>query len=229
MKGKNEKKASIPIAAPISGRLVSIEKVPDPVFGEKVLGDGIAIIPENGKIVSPVNGKITSVSDSLHAYNIESDDGLQILNHIGLETVGLKGEGFKTLVKAGDVVRVGDKLGEVDLEVLKSKNINPITSLILCDAPEGTAIDTKEGAVIAGKSTAFSVIDELSKGAVESDDGKTRSLNRGAAFDFLQKLGKVLMVVIAVMPAAGIMISIGKLIAMSGTQNTIITNASAIL
>jgi len=159
MKGKNEKKASFPIVAPISGKLVSIEQVPDPVFSEKVLGDGIAIIPENGKIVSPVNGKITSVSDSLHAYNIESDDGLHILIHVGLETVGLKGEGFKTHVKAGDTVKVGDKLGEVDLTVLKNKDINPITSLILCDAPDGVSIDGNKGTVIAGKSTAFSVID----------------------------------------------------------------------
>lgn len=229
MKGKNEKKASFPIVAPISGKLVSIEQVPDPVFSEKVLGDGIAIIPENGKIVSPVNGKITSVSDSLHAYNIESDDGLHILIHVGLETVGLKGEGFKTQVKAGDTVKVGDKLGEVDLTVLKNKDINPITSLILCDAPDGVSIDGNEGTVIAGKSTAFSVIDELSKGTDNSADEKTRSLNRGAAFDFLQKLGKVLMVVIAVMPAAGIMISLGKLIGMSGTQNNVITTASMIL
>ncbi len=72
------------ITSPMSGQIVTLDNVPDAVFRDKILGDGIAVIPKDGKVVSPVNGVITSVSDTLHAYNIESDDALNILVHIGL-------------------------------------------------------------------------------------------------------------------------------------------------
>ena len=82
------------ITAPVTGKTVNLKDVPDEVFSKKILGDGVAVIPDNGKIVSPVNGEVVSVSDSLHAYTFKSDDGLNILVHIGLDTVKLKGEGF---------------------------------------------------------------------------------------------------------------------------------------
>ena len=227
MKRKADNSVSFPIVSPMSGKLVPLEEVPDAVFSEKILGDGIAVMPETGKITSPVNGTIISVAETLHAYNIESDDGLKILIHVGLETVGLKGEGFSVKVKEGDKVRAGDIIGGVDLSLLKSKNINPITSVILCDAPDNTQIKHKEGSVIAGKSIAFDVIDSLSENI---DANITKGdIKNNSAFDFLQKLGKVLMVVIAVMPAAGIMISIGKLIAMAGIDNSFINTASLIM
>lgn len=227
MKRKTDNSVSFPIVSPMSGKLVPLEEVPDAVFSEKILGDGIAVMPETGKITSPVNGTIISVAETLHAYNIESDDGLKILIHVGLETVGLKGEGFSVKVKEGDKVRVGDVIGGVDLSLLKSKNINPITSVILCDVPDNTQIKHKEGSVIAGKSIAFDVIDSLSENI---DANITKGdIKNNSAFDFLQKLGKVLMVVIAVMPAAGIMISIGKLIAMAGIDNSFINTVSLIM
>lgn len=227
MKRKTDNSVSFPIVSPMSGKLVPLEEVPDAVFSEKILGDGMAVMPETGKITSPVNGTIISVAETLHAYNIESDDGLKILIHVGLETVGLKGEGFSVKVKEGDKVRVGDVIGGVDLSLLKSKNINPITSVILCDVPDNTQIKHKEGSVIAGKSIAFDVIDSLSENI---DANVTKGdIKNNSAFDYLQKLGKVLMVVIAVMPAAGIMISIGKLIAMAGIDNSFINTVSLIM
>jgi glucose-specific phosphotransferase system IIA component len=87
------------ISAPVSGKIISLDNVPDTMFSDRILGDGIAIIPLDGKFVSPVNGEVTSVADSYHAYTFLTDDGLNILVHIGLETVSLKGEGFKPLVK----------------------------------------------------------------------------------------------------------------------------------
>lgn len=228
MKNKTVKGTSFPIFAPADGKIVPIEEVPDKVFSEKILGDGVAIIPENGRIVSPVNGTVSSVADSKHAYNIESDDGLQIMVHIGLETVALKGEGFTQKVKSGDKVRAGDVLAEVDLQLLKKKGINPITSVILCDMPDNAKLNCCKGKAVAGKSVAFDVIDVLfsqDAGSVPAAESK----KGGAAFDFLQKLGKVLMVVIAVMPAAGIMISIGKLIAMIGGDSAAVTTVSGII
>lgn len=227
MKRKANTCINFPIASPMSGRLVSIENVPDDVFSNKILGNGIAVIPENGKVVSPVEGKVVSIAESRHAYSIESDDGLNILIHVGLETVGLNGEGFNVKIKEGDRVKAGDIISEVDLELLKSKNLNPITSVILCDAPDNIKINYKDGIVIAGKSIAFEVVDTILK-KEDSVPKKEKTINDSSAFDFLQKLGKVLMVVIAVMPAAGIMISIGKLIAMADVENTLINTISLI-
>ena len=83
------------ISAPMSGRCVPITEVGDPTFSEKILGDGVAIIPTDGKILSPVDGTISTIADTNHAFGFLSDDGLDILVHVGLETVALKGEGFK--------------------------------------------------------------------------------------------------------------------------------------
>ena len=83
------------ITAPMSGRCVPITEVADPTFSDKILGDGVAIIPTDGKIVSPVDGTLQTVAETNHAFGFLSDDGFDILVHLGLETVALKGEGFK--------------------------------------------------------------------------------------------------------------------------------------
>lgn len=96
------------VLAPLTGKAVSLSEVPDPVFAEKVIGDGIAMIPEDGKIVSPVDGEISSIAETGHAYGFTADNGLEVLVHVGLETVSLKGECFKVYAKAGDKVKAGD-------------------------------------------------------------------------------------------------------------------------
>jgi len=220
-----------PVTAPVSGSPVRIEDVPDETFAQKILGDGIAIVPENGTFVSPVDGMVTSVSESLHAYAFQSDEGLNVLVHIGIDTVSLKGEGFKSFVKAGDRVRKGQKIAEADLSVLERHNINPITSVILCDAPDNIKIEaplTKEKAE-AGKTTIFSVCDILAQKIENGENKESKTSGNNSAFDFLQKLGKVLMVVIAVMPAAGIMISLGKLISMTSSDIPFFATASTII
>lgn len=205
------------IAAPISGEAIPLDKVPDPVFADKVLGDGCAIIPDNGKIYSPVDGKISSVAETFHAYGITSDDGIEIMIHFGLETVALKGEGFIPHVKAGDRVKKGDLIAEADIDFLKSKNINLITPVLICDCADGMNIKIHEGNVKACDNIIISMEAKETEEKIKSETHEPEKKKRvGVNFDFLQKLGKVLMVVIAVMPAAGLMISIGKLIAMAG-------------
>lgn len=205
------------IAAPISGEAIPLDKVPDPVFADKVLGDGCAIIPDNGKIYSPVDGKISSVAETFHAYGITSDDGIEIMVHFGLETVALKGEGFTPHVKAGDRVKKGDLIAEADIDFLKSKNINLITPVLICDCADGMNIKIHEGNVKACDNIIISMEAKETAEKIKSETHEPEKKKRvGVNFDFLQKLGKVLMVVIAVMPAAGLMISIGKLIAMAG-------------
>ena len=209
------------VYAPLNGQAVALEQVPDEVFSEKVLGDGLGIIPCDGKVYSPVNGEISSVAETLHAYGFESDDGLEILVHVGLDTVALKGEGFKSYVNEGDKVCVGDLVAEVDLELLKKKGINPITPVLVCDGGDDKVMNTLSGSVTAGKDAVITLADETMVIAepVSYDPPPVEEKRRlNVNFDFLQKLGKVLMTVIAVMPAAGFMLSLGKLFQMAGAD-----------
>ena len=199
---KSDKKL---ITAPVSGRIIPIEEVPDEVFSQKILGDGIAVIPEDGKIYSPVDGVVSSLTDTHHAYGFTSDDGLEVLVHFGLDTVSLGGEGFIPHVKEGDRVKKGDLVCEVDMDLIKSKGLKTITPVLICNLEEGQSLESGKDSVKACKDTVLAVTE---KQTVPEE-------KKGINFDFLQKLGKVLMVVIAVMPAAGLMISLGKIIEMT--------------
>lgn len=227
------------ILAPLTGKTVSLSEVPDPVFAEKVIGDGIAIIPEDGKIVSPVDGEVSSIAETGHAYGFTADNGLEVLVHVGLETVSLNGACFKVYAKAGDKVKVGDLIAEVDLNFLKEKRINSISPVLICSDLEEKEILYTEGNVKAGESVVLTVKDKKEEVAkdnqnitektsdVKADKSEKNTVDKETSkkkekkkfnfnFDLLQKLGKVLMTVIAVMPAAGLMISIGKLVQMAG-------------
>ena len=212
------------ILAPLTGKAVPLSEVPDPVFSEKVLGDGVAIIPSDGKIVSPVDGEISTVAETSHAYGFTSENGQEVLVHVGLETVSLNGECFKVYGKAGDKVKAGDLVAEVDLEYLKEKEINPITPVLICSDTEGKELQNIEGDVKAGESEVLVLAEKSGKAEEEKVSGnaadkpetKEKKKKFNFNFDFLQKLGKVLMTVIAVMPAAGLMISLGKLVQMAG-------------
>jgi len=243
MNENESKKVPEVVLAPLTGKAVPLSEVPDPVFSDKVLGDGVAIIPADGKIVSPVDGEISTVAETGHAYGFTSEDGQEILVHVGLETVSLNGECFKVYGKAGDKVKKGDLVAEVDLGYLKEKEINPITPVLLCSDTEGKELQYGEGEVEAGKSAVLTLAgnvdnardesaesaetEKAEAGSTETDNTSKENIEKAESekngkkklnfnFDFLQKLGKVLMTVIAVMPAAGLMISLGKLVQMAG-------------
>ena len=218
---KNTTKAGLKksIFAPMSGTVVPLEQVPDEVFSKKLLGDGVAILPKEGKIYAPVDGEVATVAETLHAYGFLSKEGMEILIHVGLETVHLKGEGFISHVKAGDSVVKGDLIAEVDLDFLKSRDISAITPVVICNGAEDLDLQTADGEVTAGQDTLIVLkekeIPATSDIAAETAVTDLPKEKKGISFDFLQKLGKVLMTVIAVMPAAGIMLSIGKLLQMT--------------
>ena len=232
MSSTKEKNKVLSVIAPLSGKVVALEQVPDPVFAEKALGEGAAIIPESGKIYSPVDGEVASIAATQHAFGFSSTDGLDVLVHVGLETVALNGEGFTVHVKEGDKVKAGDLVAEVDLKFLDSKNINPITPVIICDGMDEMSMSIAGGTVSAGKDAVITLTAEAKEDVKEAAPVKTESAvlaepekkkkKLGINFDFLQKLGKVLMTVIAVMPAAGLMLSLGKLVQIAGADISVL-------
>ena len=119
------------ILSPMDGEVVPLEKVNDEVFSSKMMGDGIAILPSDGKVYAPVAGAITVAMDSNHAVGIQSDEGAEILIHVGIDTVEMKGEGFKSYVKQGDQVAVGDLLLEADLNAIKEHEYDTTTMIIV--------------------------------------------------------------------------------------------------
>ena len=215
---------SIVVTAPFSGTLVPLSEVPDETFASGVLGEGIAIEPSDGLFCSPVDGTVETIAETKHAIGFAADNGLEILVHVGLETVSLNGEGFEILVKEGDRVKVGQPVAKADLALIRERGLKTITSIVLTGGADDMELNCAEGIAAAGKTPVLTLTAkeaqpaeaaEAAPAAKEADAEKPKK--KGFInFDFLQKLGKVLMTVIAVMPAAGLMISLGKLVQMGG-------------
>lgn len=135
-----EKSSALPgmarknVAAPMKGTIVELEHVPDKTFADKVLGDGIAIMPEEGKVFAPVSGTVACVMDTKHAVALISDEGLEILIHVGLETVELQGKYFTTHVENGTKVKEGDLLLEFDLDAIQKAGYKTVTPVIITNS-----------------------------------------------------------------------------------------------
>ena len=215
---------SIVVTAPFSGTLVPLSEVPDETFASGVLGEGIAVEPSDGLFCSPVDGTVETIAETKHAIGFAADNGLEILVHVGLETVSLNGEGFEILVKEGDRVKAGQPVAKADLALIRERGLKTITSIVLTGGADDMELNCAEGIAAAGKTPVLTLTAkeaqpaeaaEAAPAAKEADAEKPKK--KGFInFDFLQKLGKVLMTVIAVMPAAGLMISLGKLVQMGG-------------
>ena len=215
---------SIVVTAPFSGTLVPLSEVPDETFASGVLGEGIAIEPSDGLFCSPVDGTVETIAETKHAIGFAADNGLEILVHVGLETVSLNGEGFEILVKEGDRVKAGQPVAKADLALIRERGLKTITSIVLTGGADDMELNCAEGIAAAGKTPVLTLTAkeaqpaeaaEAAPAAKEASAEKPKK--KGFInFDFLQKLGKVLMTVIAVMPAAGLMISLGKLVQMGG-------------
>jgi PTS system glucose-specific IIA component len=146
----SEKK--IKIFAPISGNLISIKDVPDIVFSEKIVGDGVAVNPTGNEIVSPLSGKIGKIFPTLHAFSIESTEGVQIFVHFGIDTVKLKGKGFQSDIKEGQKVKKGQLIIRIDLELLKKTAKSIITPVVISNLDEIKILKKEKGPIISGKS-----------------------------------------------------------------------------
>ncbi|PLS14636.1 PTS glucose transporter subunit IICBA [Bacillus sp. M6-12] len=137
--------------SPIKGEIKPITEVPDPVFAEKMMGDGFAILPEDGLIVSPVDGTIVNLFPTKHALGIESNAGREILIHVGIDTVKLGGEGFEALVSQGDKVEKGQPLLQVDLDYVKNHAPSILTPIVFTNLKEGEAVHLEKSGSVNSK------------------------------------------------------------------------------
>ena len=131
----------ITVSAPVSGEAVSVKKVPDPTFAEEILGKGAAIVPSEGVITAPDDGKIENIPESGHAVAMVLKNETEVLIHVGIDTVKLGGKHFKVLAKNGDSVKKGQPLIEFDLEAIKKEGYNPITPVIITNSEEYKSIE----------------------------------------------------------------------------------------
>lgn len=141
------------VAAPLTGTVKALEEVPDHTFADKILGDGAAILPKEGKVIAPVNGTVSAIMDTKHGIMIQSDDGLEILIHVGLETVSLNGKYFTSHVKKGDKVKKGDLLLEFDMEGIQAEGYQIITPVVVTNSNDyikTICMEEKETAIKAG-------------------------------------------------------------------------------
>lgn len=122
------------IMSPLKGQVVTLSAVNDDVFANEVMGKGVAVIPAEGKLYSPVDGRVVAIFDTKHAIGIETEDGTEILVHIGIDTVELGGEHFKSYIQNGDRVQAGQLLVEFDQEAIKSKGYDLITPIIVTNS-----------------------------------------------------------------------------------------------
>ncbi|QAT62929.1 MULTISPECIES: PTS sugar transporter subunit IIA [Tissierellales] len=131
IKKKNEELYSI-----ANGEVISITRVNDKLFAKKLLGDGVAFLLSDGKIYSPCDAEVVMVAETKHAIGLKTKNGSELLIHLGFDTVNLNGEGFSVFVKAGDKVKRGTKLLEVNLKFMNSKKIDLTTPMILTNGDE---------------------------------------------------------------------------------------------
>lgn len=128
-----KKKEAIIIGAPANGECISLDKVSDPTFAEGILGKGAAIVPSSNQIIAPADGIVTMVFPTGHAFTMETDDGVELLVHIGIDTVKLNGEFFTKHVSDGASVKKGDLIIEMDTEGVKAAGYDTTIPVIVCN------------------------------------------------------------------------------------------------
>lgn len=157
--GKKEEINPNHVYAPMAGEAVDISQVPDPTFSSGMMGNGIAIQPTDGKVCSPVNGTVDTMFETGHAVTLVSDNGIEILIHVGLETVGLNGAPFQVKVQNGQKVKKGDILMIADLEAIKAAGLPTITPVLICNTDDYTTFNATTGKAV----TNADVVIELGK------------------------------------------------------------------
>lgn len=151
--GKSEEaKSAAPsvevLGAALEGEAVAISEVSDPTFGQEILGKGMAIKPAVGRVVAPIDCEVGMVFDTKHALSLTTAGGAEILIHVGLDTVALKGQHFTAHVSAGDKVKKGDLLLEFDMEAIKEAGYDTIVPMVICNSDDFSSIETFVGKAV---------------------------------------------------------------------------------
>lgn len=142
------------LLAPVSGKSIPLAEVPDPVFAQKMVGDGLAINPTGDTIVAPCDGKLTLILDTKHAFAMTLENGVEILVHIGLDTVSLNGEGFEKLIEQGTNVKAGTPIIKVNADLIKEKGFSLISIVLITNPEILTSMKAVENIdTIAGETT----------------------------------------------------------------------------
>ena len=158
MTGSTPSSNTIDMIAPISGEIVAIEDVPDVVFAEKIVGDGIAIRPTGNKMVAPCDGEIGKIFETNHAFSLESDSGIELFVHFGIDTVELKGQGFTRIAQEGQKVKAGETIIEFDLEFLTKNAKSILTPVVISNMDEIKELQKMSGAVVVGTDTVLKIV-----------------------------------------------------------------------
>ena len=142
------------LVAPMTGKSIPLSETPDPVFAQKMAGDGLAMLPESDVVVAPADGELSLVFNTKHAFAMTLENGVELLVHIGIETVTLNGEGFEQLAEAGTKVKAGDPIIKIDREFIKSKGL-PLTTPVLITNPDilKSITPVENVATVAGETT----------------------------------------------------------------------------
>jgi len=138
------------VFSPVDGRIVKLESVNDEVFSQKMVGDGVAIIPVGTQFCAPIDGVVSKIFSTNHAYSVKSDKDLEVMVHIGLETVTLNGKGFTRIANEGDTVKAGDVIVEVELACIQEHAKDIITPIIITDESDTREIEKKYAIVKQG-------------------------------------------------------------------------------
>lgn len=175
------------LLSPLTGRVIALEEVPDPTFAQKMMGEGIAIEPADGQVVSPVAGEIVTLFPTKHAIGIRSNEGLEILIHVGIDTVNMNGEGFEVLVSQGDRVEAGDPLLHFDVALIAQKAKSTITPIIITNPENFKSLSkTDEKDASKGKT-------ELMTAVLEEENNRNKAVSNDpiqlAAEEVLEAVG----------------------------------------
>ena len=138
------------VYAPVDGQVVGLDQVDDEVFSQGLAGDGVAIKPVSDVFTAPISGRVSKIFATNHAYSIKSDKDLEVMVHIGLDTVNLKGEGFERLVNEGDEVKAGEGIIKADLAYLSTHAKDTITPVIISDESDVKSIEKQLKVVKSG-------------------------------------------------------------------------------
>ena len=165
--------ARLKVLAPVSGQVWPLERVPDPVFAQKMVGDGLSIDPSDGVVVAPCDGEVVALHAAGHAVTVRTREGIEILTHVGIDTVALKGRGFRPRVKVGETVRAGAPLIEFDLDFVATHARSLLTQVVVANSERVTGWERARGLVNAGKDTLFTITFGRDDPRASTGGGKT--------------------------------------------------------